>query len=50
MICEQYLPKVWTNVYTDCSANNASQDSGPGIAIYFPGGSTEAASAATQIH
>ena len=46
MTCEQYPPEAWTNV----SATNASQDSGAGIAIYFPIGSTEAASAATGRH
>ena len=48
MICEQYPPKAWINVYTDGSATNAIQDSGAGIAINFPSISTEAASAATQ--
>ena len=50
MICEQYPPKAWINVYTDGSATNAIQDRGAGIAIYFPSISTEAASAATQRH
>ena len=27
MICEQYLPEAWTNVYTDGSATNVIQDS-----------------------
>ena len=42
--------KAWTNVYTDGSATNAIQDSGAGIAIYLPSGSTEVASAATRRH
>ena len=53
MICEQYPPKAWTNVYTDGSATNAIQDNGAGIAciaIYFPSGRTEAARAATWRH
>ena len=44
MICEQYPQEAWTNIYTDGSATNAILDSGPGIAIYFPSGSTDAAS------
>jgi len=50
MICEQYPPEAWTNVYTDGSATNAIQDSRAGIAIYLSSGSTEAASAATRRH
>jgi len=50
MICEQYPPEAWTNVYTDGSATNAIQDSWAGIAIYFSSGSTKAASAATRRH
>ena len=48
MICEQYIPHAWTNVYTDGSATNAIQDSGAGIVFYLPSGSTKSASAATQ--
>jgi len=50
MICEQYPPEAWTNVYTDGSATNVIQDGGTGIGIviYLPSGSTEAASAATR--
>ena len=40
MICEQYIPYAWTNVYTDGSATNAIQDSGAGIVFYLPSGST----------
>ena len=41
MICEQYPPEAWTNVYTDGSATNA---------IYVPSGRTEAANAVTRRH
>ena len=50
MICEQYPPEAWTKVYNDGSSTNAIQDSGAGIAINFPSGSTETYSAATRIH
>ena len=50
MICEQYPPEDWTNVYTDGSVTNAIQDSGTGIVIYLYSGSTESASAATRRH
>ena len=53
MLCEQYPPEACTNVYTDGSATNVIQDNGAGIAciaIYFPSGRTEAASAATWRH
>ena len=50
MICEQSPPEPWTNVCTDGSSNNAIQDRWAGIVIYFPIGSTEAASTVTRRH
>ena len=50
MICEQYPPEAWTNVYTDSCTTYAIQESGAGIAIYLPSGSTETASAAPRRH
>ena len=50
MLCEQSPPEPWTNVCTDGSSTNAIQDSWAGIVIYFPIGSTEAASTVTRRH
>ena len=50
IICEQYPPKAWANIYTDGSTTNAIHDSGAGVAICLPSGSTEAASVATRRH
>ena len=50
MICEQFPPEAWINVYTGGSVTNDIEDNGAGIAIYLPSGRTEAPSAATPIH
>jgi len=50
IICEQYPPEVWINIYADGSSTTAIHDSGADIVIYFTSDSTEADSAATQRH
>ena len=44
----RYRRKIWDIVYTDGSVTTVIQDSGAGIAISLPNGSTKAASAATR--
>ena len=48
MICEQFPPEAWINVYTGGSVTNDIEDNGAGIAIYFPSDRTEAPSAQHQ--